>query len=420
MTENDKRTAKPELFFISQLVGDKVIQSPHTVIGRLRDLEIRLSTPYPEVINLIVSRTFGRPPLAVPFGCVRAMDKRKILIDAHEGLLIKEFKGEPERVLIKDMILDKRIIDTDEYEVEVVYDIHLLHTEGRLFVVHVDVSKKGMLRRLHFGWLAWILGLGAKEPRLLPWRYVQSLPSDIGRFRGDVRLTISWDKIADIHPADLADILEELSGEDRLSAFNALDTETAADALEETEPRVQRQLVSSVRRERIVELLKTMTPAQIADILEILPRHEAEPLRASLPSEIGVKVDDLLTHHDIRLISIATSNYLALPETATVNDALMKFRDKSRRYDIVMYVYVVGTDGTLKGVIDIRELIQASPEEILGNVMTRQLVCLSLEDSMADAAREFDKYDFRSLPLVDKTGKLIGAIRHKDVAALEG
>jgi magnesium transporter len=303
--------------------------------------------------------------------------------------------------------------------VEVVYDIHLLHAEGRLFVVHVDVSKVGMLRRLRLGWLAQVLGLGVKEAQLLPWRYVQSLPSHINRFDGDVKLKISRDKIADIHPADLADILEELSGEERISVFNALDTETAADALEETEPRVQRQLVASVRRERIIELLKTMTPVQIADILEILPRHEAESLRTALSPEIGAKVSDLLNHHDISLMSIATGNYVALPETATVSDVLSRFRDKSKRYDIFMYVYVVGPDGTLKGVIDIRELIQAGPEVNLGSLMTEQVVCLSPEDTTADAAREFAKYDFRSLPLVDKNGKLIGAVRHKDIAAVE-
>jgi len=419
MNEKEKNQAPAEFFFISRLVGDKVIQQPKTVMGRLRDLEIRLGSPYPEVTNLIVYRTFGRPPLAVPFSCVKAMDNRKIVIDVGDGTGVKEFKGEPERILIKDMILDKRIIDTDEYEVEVVYDIHLLYTDGRLFAVHVDVSKSGMLRRLHLGWLARIFGFDVNQQQLLSWRYVQSLPSNISRFKGDVKLTISWDKIADIHPADLADILEELSGEERISVFNALDTETAADALEETEPRVQRQLVASVRRERIIELLKTMTPAQVADILEILPRHEAESLRAGLSPEVGAKVNDLLTQHDVSLMSIATNQYLALPETATVNDALTRFRDKSKRYDIVMYVYVVAPDGHLKGVIDIRELIQAGPEETLAGLMTEQVVCLSPEDTTADAAREFAKYDFRSLPLVDKKGKLIGAVRHKDIAAVE-
>jgi CBS domain-containing protein len=419
MNDKEKNQAPNEFFFISEVLDDKVIQQPKTVIGRLKDLEIKLGGLYPEVINLIVNRSFGRPALAIPFQYVKSMDKRRTIVDISQEIRLKEFKNEPERILIKDMILDKRIIDTDEYEVEVVYDIHLLHTEGRMFVVHVDVSKVGMLRRLNLGWLARLFHNGHKELELLHWRYVQSLPSDISRFKGDVKLNISWDKIGDIHPADLADILEELSGEERMSVFNTLDTETAADTLEETEPRVQRQLVATVRRERIVELLNAMSPAQIADILEILPRHEAEALKGSLSHEVGAKVNELLNQHEIRLTSIATNKYLALPETATVNDVLTKFRDKSRHYDIVMYVYVTAPDGSLKGVIDLREMIQAGPNETLSNLMTEQIVALTPDDTTADAAREFAKYDFQSLPMLDNAGKLIGAIRHKDILAVE-
>jgi CBS domain-containing protein len=419
MNDKEKNQAPNEFFFISEVLDDKVIQQPKTVIGRLKDLEIKLGGLYPEVINLIVNRSFGRPALAIPFQYVKSMDKRRTIVDISQEIRLKEFKNEPERILIKDMILDKRIIDTDEYEVEVVYDIHLLHTEGRMFVVHVDVSKVGMLRRLNLGWLARLFHNGHKELELLHWRYVQSLPSDISRFKGDVKLNISWDKIGDIHPADLADILEELSGEERMSVFNTLDTETAADTLEETEPRVQRQLVATVRRERIIELLNAMSPAQIADILEILPRHEAEALKGSLSHEVGAKVNELLNQHEIKLTSIATNKYLALPEIATVNDVLTKFRDKSQHYDIVMYVYVTAPDGSLKGVIDIREVIQAGPNETLSNLMTEQIVALTPDDTTADAAREFTKYDFQSLPMVDNAGKLIGAIRHKDILAVE-
>ena len=192
-----------------------------------------------------------------------------------------------------------------------------------------------------------------------------------------MKLTVSREKIADIHPADLADILEELSGDERMAVFNTLDTETAADTLEEAEPRVQRELVASLRRDRLAELFHTMTPAQIADILEILPRVDAEALKKSLPAETGGKVNELLNAHDVKLPSIATSRFLALPETATVRQALAKFRSRTRRYDVIMYVYVTAEDGTLKGVIDIRELIQARSDETLRNIMTEQIVTLA-------------------------------------------
>jgi CBS domain-containing protein len=349
---------------------------------------------------------------------VQSIDSKRSVVSFPEGLSLKEFEGESSRILIKDMVLDKKIIDTDEYEVEVVYDIHLLRADTRMFVVHVDVTKAGMLRRLHLGWLARLVWGKAKEAELLPWKYVQPLPSDIDRFHGNVKLNISREKIADIHPADLADILEELSTDERVAIFDTLDTETAADTLEESEPRVQRDLVASLRHDRIAELLQTMTPAQVADLLEILPRIDAEALKKTLPSETAAKVNDLLQVHEVKLAAIATSRFLALPETAPVRTALSRFRSRKTRYDVIMYVYVTAEDGTLKGVVDIRELIQNKSDEPLGNIMTKQIVTLSPEDTLSDAALEFSKYGFRSLPMVDKDRKLLGVIPYKDLLSM--
>jgi CBS domain-containing protein len=421
MTAKGTDVRLPRFFFITELIRDKVIQAKadkKIELGRLIDLEIRLGKLYPEVVNLIVGRSFGRPPLEVPFAYVTSIDTRRTIIEVPSGVKLREFDQESSRILIKDMILDKKIIDTDEYEVEVVYDIHLLHAEGRMLVVHVDVTKAGMLRRLHFGWLARLLWGEVKDIELLPWKYVQSLPTDIDRFHGNVKLTVSREKISDIHPADLADILEELSGEERMAVFNTLDTETAADTLEEAEPRVQRELVASLRRDRLAELFHTMTPAQIADILEILPRVDAEALKKSLSAEEVEKVSELLDAHDVKLPSLATERFLALPESALVRQALTKFRSKTRRYDVIMYVYVTTSEGNLKGVVDIRELIQNRSDETLRNIMTEQIVTLGPTDTLADAASEFSKYGFRALPMVDENRKLLGVVRYKDLLAV--
>ena len=423
MTDAVSLTSKPEpeFFFITDLIRDKVLQQKgdkEEEIGRLIDLEIKQNGGYPEVTNLIVGRSFGRPPLEIPFAMVKSIDTRRTLVEVPPDVKLKEFVHEPARTLIKDMILDKKIIDTDGYEVEIVYDIRLLLAEGKMRVVHVDVTKAGMLRRLHFGWLGRLLWGEIKETDLLPWRYVQPLPSELDRFKGSVKLTISREKIADIHPADLADILAELSGEERMAVFETLDTETAADTLEEAEPRVQRDLVAALRRDRLVELFQTMTPAQIADILEILPRFDAQVLRKSLPAETTVKVTELLDEQDIDLESIATSRFLELPETALVGEALACLRDRTRRYDVIMYVYITAEDGTLIGVIDIRELIQADEMTRLKDAMTEQVVSLSAEDTLADAATEFSDHGFRALPMVDENHKLIGVIPYKDLLAV--
>ncbi len=413
--------AEPVAFFLSELIRARVVQvrgGKMEEVGRLVDLEITQNGGYPEVVNLIVGRSFGRAPLEVPFSMVASIAPHRAVLEVPGGMTLKEFAYDPMKTLIKDMVLDKKIIDTDDYEVEVVYDIRLLHAEGRMHVVHVDVSTAGMLRRLHFGWLGRLLWGPIRDTDLLPWRYVQPLPSDLGRFRGDVRLTISREKIADIHPADLADILEELSGDERMAVFDTLDTETAADTLEEAEPRVQRELVASMRRDRLVELFQTMTAAQIAGILEILPRIDSQVLRRLLPAETAVKVAELLNEPDVELESIVTNRFLVLPGTALAGEALSCFRDRTRRYDVVMYVYITSQDGTLVGAIDIRELIQAEETTPLRDIMTEQVVTLSPKDALADAAVEFADHGFRALPIVDENHRLLGVVTYKDLLAV--
>ena len=203
-----------------------------------------------------------------------------------------------------------------------------------------------------------------------------------------------------------------------MAVFDTLDTETAADTLEEAEPRVQRELVASMRRDRLVELFQTMTAAQIAGILEILPRIDSQVLRRLLPAETAVKVAELLNEPDVELESIVTNRFLVLPGTALAGEALSCFRDRTRRYDVVMYVYITSQDGTLVGAIDIRELIQAEETTPLRDIMTEQVVTLSPKDALADAAVEFADHGFRALPIVDENHRLLGVVTYKDLLAV--
>ena len=147
----------------------------------------------------------------------------------------------------------------------------------------------------------------------LSWSYVQPLPEHIGSFKGDVKLNILKEKLPEIPPVDLADILEELSGEQRLAIFSELDTAHASDTLEEIEPRVQRELISSIKKERAAELINAMTPAQAADILAILPATETDEIMKLIDKENAQKIQYMLDKHDEKIINYATTNLSSLP-----------------------------------------------------------------------------------------------------------
>src|SRR5208337_4495038 len=162
-----------------------------------------------------------------------------------------------------------------------------------LYVTDVDFGRYGLMKRLHLKpHIKILFGDSSKflKKETLSWSYVQPLQENIGRFKGRVKLNVLKEKLPEIHPVDLADILEELSEEQRLVIFNELETGQASDTLEEIEPRVQRELISSIKKERAAELINEMTPAQAADILAILPAEEADGILKLIDQENAQKI----------------------------------------------------------------------------------------------------------------------------------
>ena len=255
-------------------------------IGKLSDIVIKEGGKIPEVTHIYVTRSFGNPPLMIPWEKVASLATTETVVDIET---IKQYAGEPEKeaILLKDHILDKKILDTEGREVEVVYDVKLVLRNNKLYVSDVDLSRYGLLRRIHLGSVAnFIYNLAAKiKNQTISWTYIQPLPTQIGSFRGDVKLNILKEKLSEIHPVDLADILEELDSEQRTMLFNQLDTEKASDTLEEIDPIVQRDLISSLKKEKVVQLINEMTPGQAADILAVLPYADAKPLLRSLKQD---------------------------------------------------------------------------------------------------------------------------------------
>ncbi len=406
-------------FLLSDLIGLRACLGKKR-IGKLADVVISDAAKAPEVTHLLVSRPYGDKSLMVPWAKVGELGESTV------NLLIEQpasYEGEPGpgQVLLKDHLLDKKVLDCEDDEVEVVYDIKLALRRGRLYVTDIDCSRAGFLRRIGLKRLSnWVRNIASSiKDDTIPWSYVQRLPEDIGSFKGDVRLNVLKAKLPEIHPVDLADILEELDQDERLAIFSQLDTEQASDTLEEVEPRVQRELVAALDKKRAAELINDMTPAQAADILAVLPAPEAEALLSLIDVQDAGKIRHLLEHHDDSIENFATAHYIALPPQMTIKDVFHEYRDRAGKADVVMYVYVVDEGGKLIGVLDIREILQAQPENRLEDVMTTNLVTLNAKTAVRDAAKLFVRYSFRAIPIVDDMGVMTGAIPYRDVMDLQ-
>jgi magnesium transporter len=408
-----------KFYSLSDLVGLRATAGGKR-IGTLTDIVVADAPRLPEVTHARISRPFGYPALLVPWDKVGEIRRREIDLNIADP---RPFEAEPGhgQICLKDHILDKKVLDCDDDEIEVVYDIRLVARGGKLFVTDVDCSRAAFLRRIGLKPVAnFIRSLAATiKDDTIPWSYVQQLPEDISAFRGNVKLNVLKAKLPEIHPVDLADILEELDHDERVALFSQLETEHASDTLEEVEPRVQRDLMSSLPKARAAELVNDMTPAQAADLLSALPASDVDTILALIDQDDARKIGHLLEHHDDKIIDLATEHFISFAANTEIRLALGLFRSRAKEADVVMYVYVVGEDHKLLGVMDIKELLRADPSERLTDHMTTNLVTLRPDTTIADAARLFARYSFRAIPVVDEKETIVGVVPYRDVMELK-
>jgi CBS domain-containing protein/sporulation protein YlmC with PRC-barrel domain len=404
-------------FFLSEIVGRRIYLKSKS-IGKLKDLVIQENAgKIPEVTHLLVQRPYGDPHLLLPWDKITLISNTEIVseITATEGYELNPLDN---HIFLKDYILDKKILDMDDHEVEVVYDVKLLFQYERLFVSEVDFNRFRILRRMGFKNLANYLAR-YKEGGSISWLYVQPLPETIGSFEGNVKLNVLKENINDIHPVDLADILEELEGNQRMAVFNEIEPELASDTLEEVEPRVQRELIRSMQKERAAELINEMSPAQVADILSVLPAAEADEIIEFVDVESKQRVQQIIDQNDENIMLYSTQQVIKRPIDTVVRDVINNYREVAGDMDVIMYVYVVNADNILQGVVDIRELIAAGTEETLGEIMTDSLITLSPDDTLHDAVDMFARYYFRAIPITDDNDTLLGVVSFHDIKGIK-
>jgi CBS domain-containing protein/sporulation protein YlmC with PRC-barrel domain len=404
-------------FFLSEILDRRVFVKRHQ-IGRLSDLAIVETGKLPEVTQVVVARPYGYPALTIPWDKVLLISNHEVVLDiAEENLAQYERAPQEHLILLHDHILDKKIIDMDDHEVEVVYDVKLAFQNGKLYAAEVDYSRYRALRRLGLHKLAKLLAERNKENRV-SWLYVQPLPEQLGSFAGNIKLKVPKAELNEIHPVDLADILEELEGGQRVALFNSLDAEQASDTLEEVEPRVQRQLIHAIEKERAATLINDMSPAQAADILAILPRDEAAAILKLIDQDKSSKVEHIIGKHDEQILLYASPELIKLPATTPAAEVLDRYRELATGKNVVTYIYITDPAGTLKGVVDLREIVAAEPAQTLGDIMTEHVIALPKDATLRDAVVLFERYNFRALPIKDENNRLLGAVTLRDMRGL--
>jgi CBS domain-containing protein len=380
----------------------------HDRIGHLDDLVFSLSELYPEAVGIYVEHGWGKPTEFVPWKKVLRIEDDAIFVQPpDEGDAYPPFVDQPGWMLLENHLMGRTILDIDGRRVEAVNDVHLLESRGRLVVVHVDTSFNGFLRRWHLGWLRLF------RENLITWKYVQPLNVEDAVSTDKVSLSVTRKQLVDLPPEDLADALEELSGKEQAALFSALDSETAAEALLEAEPRAQRQLIADMREERAKAVLGEMNVAQLADLFTVLPHDNVVELMKLVPAETARRLQAILSEREVTADSLMTQDYLAVGKESRAGEVLAEIRHSGREPDSISYIYVVeGEERVLAGVVDLRDLVLAKDDALMADAMVSPVVSAEAEDLRDDLQELFAKYHFRLLPVVDGKDHLLGVVRY--------
>jgi len=402
-------------FYLTDIFGTKVVMNGKK-IGVLSDLTIHAEDKTGQVEHISVSRMFGDKPLFIPWKFVSAFSLEEIKVTISN---IKDYEKEPtdHDVLLKDQVIDKRIIDTKDNEVEVAYDIKLIYKDGNLFITDVDLSKFRMFKRLGMRAIGKFLQFfaGKMQDKTISWNFIQPLPTGMGPFKGDIRLNILKENLSAIHPVDLAHILEEMTYGQRSTIFKQLTLSQASQTLEALDPSLQGDIVESLTKEKTLELFDLMTPGQIADVLSALPRNMSFPLVQLLDDDTKNRVEGILEKQEQYVKNLMTQKIIKCHKEDVVKEIQDSFAHLAKHKDVAMYLYIVDEEERLVGVIDIKELLEAKETETLGDIMIKNIEILRPRSTYKEAAEIFAKYNFRAVPVADKHKKLLGAVTYTDL-----
>ena len=407
----------------SALMGRTVMGPDGKVLGRVKELAVDVSTDQTHVAALVLQEGFGSKGKKMLLPVVEMVWPVTNEAALRAKGMPASYKEQHDYLLLDYDLLDQQIIDVDGRKVVRVNDVNLMWEPGAnagetagLRIEEVEVGNRGAMRRLFKGLpVAAVDGLvGRLTPRVIPWACVDLIERDPAR---RVRLKIGQERLAKLHPSDIADILEDLAPAEREAVFSSLPEETAAETLEEVEPRMQKALLQGLDSERAADILEEMDPGAAADALAELSDEESEAILEEMEPEERQDVEELLEFSADSAAGRMTTDYVSAPKEATVADAIQALRDFEGDPDTITEIYLLGEDEKLAGVVMLPRLLLSTTDTKLATLSEGHNVSCRLDADDKEVAELFDKYNLRSLPVVDHQGRVAGAIHAEQVIA---
>ncbi|MFP5234678.1 MAG: magnesium transporter MgtE N-terminal domain-containing protein [Acidobacteriota bacterium] len=396
---------------LTALLGTPVTDAGGQLRGRLKDIAVATGPDAGKVAGLVLKTRQGLRLVASQ----EVMETPAGTLELRKVEALEPLKDDGNYLFLQQDLVDRQIIDVHGRKVVRVNDVDLEwtgHGSAHLLrVAEVEVGLRGALRRVFKGLLprARLEALSRRVPaRVIPWQFVDVIEVDPAR---RVKLRIEYERLADMHPSDLADILEDLSPAEREAVFASLDEEVAAETLEEVDPKLQKALLEPLDEERIADIVEEMDPGAAADLLAELPEEQSDAILEEMEPEERQEVAELLEFDENSAAGSMTTEFVWVKVDATVADAVQALRGFDGDPESVTEVYLLDEKRVLKGSVSLARVVVAQPDARLSVLSEPHVLSCPFNMRLNELAEMFDKYNLHSLAVVDTQGRMVGVVQ---------
>lgn len=400
--------------YLSAVIGRSVINSKGENLGTLRDLIMVPGEVFPEVSRIVFKSRKGVKSL--PWSEVALFTHVVISTTSANPRGLIPYVPQENEILVKRDLLDKQIVDVDGAKVVRVNDIKLGNLNQKLCIFSVDIGFRGLLRRLGYERFGerFAQAIGRDIPQNeISWEYVQPLEANSSK----LALNIARDQMNEMHPADLADIIENIPIQNIRTVLDSIDAETTGDTLYELEPEMRNVVISQMDDEKVSDILEEMEPDEAADVLSDLPGKKAQELLDMMDQEDAEDIQELLEHEEDSAGGLMTPDYFRLTSEITIGRAMELLRECADDVETIFYGYVVDSDDRLEGVVSLKQLLMNPPETHITDIMEENIKSVRIDAEPEDMLETLAKYDLIAVPVLDEDDCMAGIVTVDDVLA---
>lgn len=401
---------KLSVFLYTDILGKKVYDEFGDVLGDLRDVYVTTDDGYPRAIGYKVKRGSS----------IYNYEFRMINFFEDNGKIIIKTKGSREILtrrysyLLSENLMNKKIVDINGKQVVKVKDLKIVEIAGEYKVVAVEAGNLGRFKSHKLSQMSKMLykALGKEyEDKIIPWEDVESLDLK----NNNIQLSNSYKKISSLHPADIADILEDLDEGERKKVFESLDEDLAADTFEEIDDEYKSSIIKELSESKTAELLENMDNDEIADLLDGLEEEEKEKIFVNLEKDDAEEVQELMKYEDETVGSIMSKEFVSFNVDVSIEDTIDIIKEMDVDEEALYSIFVVDEVEKVKGTVKIQDLMLKDKKLLLKDVMDDKVIAVNHSEAISEAIDQIAKYDLLLTPVIDDDEKLVGVVLIHDI-----